>query len=330
MESPQSLADGQPLVDETKPALTRSISLRTAFVADPRAAFQKLVDVARVLCEAHAAGDERLLENLCKFAAAGHEAVASRYRLKSEQARPGAANVLAAAGHDQRRLLAMLGHELRSHLSPTKNACELLRRAVPDSAVTKGLCDIIDRQVAGMTRIVDELLDDARLRPGMVELHRRETTLEAIIARSVELAPLVGARNHTLLVDLGVDSLRVHADELWLSHALQNVISNAAKYTDPGGRIEVRVTRDRADAVISVHDTGVGLTPEQLETIFDLYVQGEQPPDRPSVGGLGVGLNLARLLIERHGGTIQASSEGLGRGSVFTIRLPCLPPSAKR
>jgi signal transduction histidine kinase len=178
-----------------------------------------------------------------------------------------------------------------------------------------------------MTRIVDELVEDARSRPGGVELHRKEMALEEIIARSVELvAPLVAARQHTLLIDIGADSLRVEADELWLAHAVQNVIGNAAKYTNPGGRIEVRVARDGAHAVISVHDTGVGLTPDQRETIFDLYVRAEQPRDRPAAGGLGVGLYFARFLIERHGGAIQATSEGLGRGSVFTIRLPCVRP----
>jgi signal transduction histidine kinase len=179
----------------------------------------------------------------------------------------------------------------------------------------------------GTIRIVDELLEDARLRPGGVELHRKEMPLKEIIARSVELvAPSVAARKHALLIDLQSDSMRVAADELWLSHAIQNVIGNAVKYTDPGGRIEVRVARDEAYAVISVRDTGVGLAPEQLERIFNLYVQPEQPPDRPPVGGLGIGLYFARFLIERHGGTIQAASEGLGRGSAFTIRLPCVPP----
>jgi signal transduction histidine kinase len=135
---------------------------------------------------------------------------------------------------------------------------------------------------------------------------------------------LVEARKHTLLIDIRTASLRVEADELWLSHAVQNVLGNAAKYTDPGGRIEVRVATDGADAVISVHDTGVGLAPDQIEKIFNLYVQVDQPPARPAAGGLGVGLHFARYLIERHDGTIRATSEGLGRGSVFTIRLPCV------
>jgi signal transduction histidine kinase len=326
----------------TKPAAGRLPSRPTGFAAEnpalaelgqslatlPRAILQKLADVALGLCEAHAAGDARLLANLSKFASASYETLASRDRAESELASQRAMEVLAASTqYDHHRLLAILGHELRSHLAPAKNACELLQRGVLDSAATKRICAIIDRQVDGMTRIVDELLEDARLRPGGVELHRREMALEEIIARSVELAaPLVAARKHTLLIDIGTESLRVQADDLWLSHAIHNVIGNAAKYTDPGGRIEVHVAKDGAYAVISVHDTGVGLAPDQREKIFDLYVQAEQPPDRPAAGGLGVGLHFARFLIERHGGAIRATSEGRGRGSVFTIRLPCVPP----
>jgi signal transduction histidine kinase len=320
--SPTSLATDSPAFGEF------AQSLATA----PRAILRKLADVLLALSEAHAAVDARLLENLSKFAAAGYDAIASRDRLDAELASRRAQDVLAAStGHDHHRLLAISAHELRNHIAPAKNACELLQRAVLDEATTKRMCAIIDRQLDAMTRIVAELLDDARLRSGKVELHRRETALEAIIARSVELvAPLVAARNHTLLIDVEADGSRVEADELWLSHALQNVIGNAAKYTDPGGRIEVRVTREGAYAVIGVRDTGVGLAPEQLETIFDLYAQVGQAPDRPAAGGLGVGLYFARALIERHGGAIRATSDGLGRGSVFTIRLPCVTPSAAR
>jgi signal transduction histidine kinase len=343
MESPPVLerAEFPALVAGTEADVGQSAPRPTAFATEnralvelgqglaslPHAILQKLADFTLRLCEAHAAGDARLLENLSRFAAAGHEAIARR-GVESELASRRAVDVSAASiGYDHHRLLAILAHELRSHLAPAKNACELLQRGVLDSAGTKRTCAIIDRQIDGMTRIVNELLEDARLRPGGVQLHRKEMALEEIIARSVELAaPLVAERKHTLLLDIGADSLRVDADELWLGHAVQNVIGNAAKYTNPGGRIEVRVARDEAYAVISVHDTGVGLAPHQRETIFDLYRQGEQPPDRPAAGGLGVGLFFARFLIERHGGAIQATSEGPGRGSTFTIRLPCVSP----
>lgn len=319
--SPTGLATENPSLAE----------LAQSLAAAPRAFLQKLADAALGLCEAHAVEDARLLENLSKFAAAGYDAIASRDRLEAELASRRAADVLAAsAEHDHHRLLAIFAHEVRSHLSPAKTACELLQRSVLDEATAKRMCAIIDRQLDAMTRIVSELLDDSRFHSGKVELHRRETALEDIIARSLELAaPLVAARNHTLLVDAGV-GLRVEADELWLSHALHNVIGNAAKYADPGGRIEVRVAKEGGNAVIDVRDTGVGLAPGQLETIFDLYAQAEQLPCRPAAEGLGVGLYFARFLIERHGGAIRATSEGVGRGSLFTIRLPCVTPSAAR
>lgn len=343
MESSQAL----PLVAVgTRPDVGRPAPSPTAFATEnpafaelaqslataPRAILQKLADVALGLCEAHAVGDARLLDNLSKFAAAGYEAITSRDRLEAELASRRASDALAAStGDDNHQLLAIFAHELRGHLAPAKNACDLLQRAVLDEAATKQMCAIIGRQIDAMTRIVGELLDDARFHSGKIEIHRREMALEEIIARSVELAaPLVAARDHTLLIDAGADGLRVEADELWLSHALQNVIGNAAKYTDPGSRIEVRVARDGEYAVIGVRDTGVGLAPEQLETIFDLYAQAEQSSDRPAAGGLGVGLYFARFLIERHGGAIRAASEGPGRGSVFTIRLPCVTPSAAR
>jgi signal transduction histidine kinase len=299
--SPADFATENPAFAELAKSLARA----------PRAILQKVADAALGVCEAHAAGDVRLLDNLV---------LASRR----------AAGVLAdSAEPAHHRILAIFAHELRSHLAPAKNACEVLRRGALDEATSTRMCAIIERQLDAMTRIVSELLDDARLHSGRLELHRRETALEEIIARSVELAaPLVTARNHTLLIDVGADDLRVEADELWLPHALQNVIGNAAKYTNPGGRIEVGVEREGACAVINIRDTGLGLAPEQLETIFDLYTQVEQQRDRPAVEGLGVGLYFARFLIERHGGAIRAASEGLDRGSVFTIRLPCVTPSA--
>lgn len=319
--SPSAVATANPAFAEF------AQSLATA----PRAILQKFADVALGLCEAHAVGDARLLDNLSKFAAAAYEGVASRDRREAELGRRALDALAESTGHGHPQLLALFAHEVRSHLAPAKNACEVLQRGALDEATTKRMCAIIDRQIDAMARIVGELLDDARLRSGKVELHRREMALEEIIARSVELAaPLVAVRKQTLLVDVGTDGLRVEADELWLVHALQNVIGNAVKYADRGGRIEVRVTRDGQYAVISVCDTGVGLAPDQVETIFDLYAQAEPPPDRPVPEGLGIGLYFARLLIELHGGAIRATSEGIGRGSVFTIRVPCITPGDAR
>ena len=271
------------------------------------------------------AEDARLMTSLGRFAAGACDVIGELDRLERELTERRAAMAqLTTADRNKDRLLAILGHELRNQLAPTRNASELLKRDVIDIATTRQISRIIDRQVTGMTRLIDELLDAAHLRGGSLELHRTDTALANIIASTIAtVEPLVASRNHTLVVDLPTEPVRLAGDEMWLSHALQNLIGNAAKYTDPGGRIDVRVTRDGTDAVVTVSDNGVGLDAAQLEAIFELYVQLGQSPRRLAVGGLGVGLYLTRLVVEGHGGTIQATSEGPGLGSEFTVRLPC-------
>jgi signal transduction histidine kinase len=222
------------------------------------------------------------------------------------------------------QLAAIFGHELRSHIAPIKNAAELLRCAALDREMTLNVAALINRQVDGMTRLIDELLASTRSETLLPTLRRGDITVEDVVKLSVELvAPLASARRQTLLISMPAAPVRVAADEMWLAQALQNVLGNAVKYTDAGGQIEVEAKRDLADVVISVRDTGVGLTPTQLETVFDLYAQVAQPATRPPAGGLGVGLHVAKWVIEAHGGSIQASSKGLGRGTTFVIRLPC-------
>jgi signal transduction histidine kinase len=179
-----------------------------------------------------------------------------------------------------------------------------------------------------MTRLVDDLLDIARLRAGNLEMQCTEVPLGDIIEQSIELVrPVLAARNHTLVVELPADPLWLEADVMWLSQGLQNLLCNAAKYTEPGGRIVVNVRRDAAVAVITVSDTGIGIAAEDLNEIFELYVQLGQDRTRLSSEGLGVGLYLVRLLVEAHGGNILASSAGRGCGSEFVVRLPCKPAS---
>jgi signal transduction histidine kinase len=219
------------------------------------------------------------------------------------------------------QIVPIFVHELRSHLAPIKNASELLQRSTLNPATTQQAAAIIERQVDGLSRLVDALLASAQSK-GLL-LRRTTVTVSSLIVRSVQIVePLVSARRQTLSIRLPPDSIRVAADEMWLEQALQNVIGNAVKYTDPGGRIEVDVKCDGPDVVISVRDSGVGLAAAELETVFDLYKQIAQSPTRPPVGGFGVGLNVAACVVEAHGGSIRATSEGLGRGSTFVIRLP--------
>jgi signal transduction histidine kinase len=221
-------------------------------------------------------------------------------------------------------LVAIFGHELRSHLAPIKNASELLKRSTLDPAMVRQSAGIIERQVDGMTRLVDELLAAALSHAVRPKLRRADVALDRVIRRSVEIVePLVSSHDQTLVISLPSEPIRLEADEIWLARALQNVIGNATKYTDPGGRIELDAKLDGTQVVITVRDTGVGLAPAELETIFDLYMQIPQPATRTPADGLGVGLHLTRFLIEAHGGSIHAMSEGPERGSTFIIRLPC-------
>ena len=253
------------------------------------------------------------------------KAVAAAARGGSEHrcADAGTASSL-ALGNAGKDPLAILVHELRSHIAPIKNASELLRRATITPAAALQAAAIIERQVDGMTRLMDELLPVATSKGLAPKLRCAETAVQVLVERSVEIIePLVSARRQTLLIHLPAEPIRVAADEMWLTQALQNIIGNAAKYTDPGGKIEVDVERDAVDVVISVRDTGIGLAPDQLAAVFDLYAQVAQPATRPAVGGLGVGLNVAASVVEAHGGSICARSEGLGHGTTFVIRLPC-------
>jgi signal transduction histidine kinase len=235
-----------------------------------------------------------------------------------------AASALLALGDANKDPLAILVHELRSHIAPIKNASELLRRPTITPAAAMHAAAIIERQLEGMTRLVDELLPAATSKGLRPKLRCAETAVQVVVERTLEIVePLVSARRQTLLLHLPEEPIRIAGDEMWLTQALQNVIGNAAKYTDPGGKIEVDVERDAVDVVISVRDTGIGLAPHQLAAVFDLYAQVAQPATRPAVGGLGVGLNVAASVVEAHGGSIRATSEGLGHGTTFVIRLPC-------
>jgi signal transduction histidine kinase len=275
------------------------------------------------------AEDARLLTSLGRFAAGACEAMTSLSRLEAESARQRNTNArLTTADQSRDRFLAILGHELRNQLAPTQNAAELLKRDTLDAETRRYVSRIIDRQVGGMTRLVEDLLDMARLRAGNLEMRRADVPLCEIIESTIEIVrPVVAARNHTLVVELPAEPLWLQADVMWLSQGLQNLLGNAAKYTEPGGRIVVKVRRDDAVAEITVSDTGIGIAREDLSEIFELYVQVRHGEGRGPGEGLGIGLYLVRLVVEAHGGNIEASSAGRGCGSQFTIRLPCATAS---
>ncbi|WP_139558729.1 PAS domain S-box protein [Methylotetracoccus oryzae] len=233
---------------------------------------------------------------------------------------------------DQRKdeFLAMLAHELRNPLAPIGNAVDILRRPNLDAAQMAWCRDIIDRQTAQMTRLVDELLDIFRITRGKIELLKAPLAVADIVQRAIEtVLPLINERRHELAVNLPPEPVWVEGDMVRLAQAVSNLLNNAAKYTNQGGRIELTVESGGNEAVIRVRDTGQGVDAAALPHLFIPFYQVSRTLDR-SEGGLGIGLSLVKKLVDLHGGSVAAFSAGRGHGSEFTIRLPRLldPPSA--
>ena len=230
---------------------------------------------------------------------------------------------LEEADHRKDEFLAMLAHELRNPLAPLRNALHIVRQRGPDRrAVTRHALDLMDRQVGHLVRLVDDLLDVSRITRGKVELRKEAIDLAEAATRAVESArPLIDARRHRLTYEGPPAPVRVEADPVRLTQVIGNLLTNAAKYTDEGGRITLTVGWEAGEAVVRVRDTGVGIAPEMLPRVFDLFTQVERTLDRAQ-GGLGIGLTLVRSLVELHGGSVQAFSGGVGAGSEFVVRLP--------
>lgn len=214
--------------------------------------------------------------------------------------------------------LALLSHELRNPLTPILTAAQILRlRADPEAQID---LDVIVRQAKHLVRLVDDLLDVSRVARGKVTLARRRVEASSIVAAAVEATrPLIEQREHRLELSVPLEGLAVEADEVRLTQVLANLLSNAAHYTPPGGRVAVSAQRDGRDVVLRVRDTGVGIDPSLMPNLFEMFTQGER---ERRAGGLGLGLSLVRALTEAHGGTVAAHSEGPGCGSEFTVRLP--------
>ena len=232
-----------------------------------------------------------------------------------------------AANRAKDEFLAMLGHELRNPLAPILTALQLM--SLRDGAdATRKERAVIDRQVRHLVRLVDDLLDVSRIARGKIELSRGYVELSSVVAQAVEMAsPLLEERRHNLHLRIPRTGLIVHGDQTRLSQVVQNLLTNAAKYTEPGGRIEVEASRHGKIIELHVRDNGIGISAEMLPTVFDLFVQSRQAVDR-SQGGLGLGLTIVRTMVELHGGSVEARSDGVGHGSAFVIRLPAAQASA--
>jgi signal transduction histidine kinase/CheY-like chemotaxis protein len=217
--------------------------------------------------------------------------------------------------------LAMLAHELRNPLAPIRNVSEILIHGAGANERIEAMAGILRRQINQLTRIVDDLLDVSRVTQGRIELQRGTVDLAAVVSDACEsVQPLISERGHVLHIAVVPSHVYVNGDRERLIQCVSNLLINAVKYTDRGGRIEVDVRPDGPEVCLSVTDNGVGIAPELLPQIFELFVQSARSLDR-SQGGLGIGLSVVRRLIEMHGGKVTASSAGLGQGARFEIRL---------
>ncbi|HEY3475707.1 MAG TPA: ATP-binding protein [Anaerolineales bacterium] len=218
--------------------------------------------------------------------------------------------------------LAMLAHELRNPLAAVANAFEVLRRLPAIPAVGLNTCQIAEGQLRQLRKLIDDLLDVSRMTHGKITLEKTRSELSAIVAQALEtMKPFLSSRMIQLDIDMCADALWVDADFVRLAQVIGNVLHNAGKYTSAGGRVTVRTAQDRSDALITIRDDGHGIPETLLPYIFDLFVQGDQSLSRTE-GGLGIGLTLARSIVGLHNGSIQARSEGVGKGTEFTVRIP--------
>lgn len=215
--------------------------------------------------------------------------------------------------------LAMLGHELRNPLAPIVTALEIARLRAGELSPD---LQIIQRQVKHLTSLVDDLLDVARVTGGKIELNSAVVEIAAVIANAIDMArPLIEQRRHLLQVQVPATGLAVHVDARRMAQVISNLLINAAKYTEPAGRIAIRAQQEGETVCVAVQDSGVGISAELLGRVFDMFEQGHGG-GRHSKGGLGVGLAIARSIVQLHGGSITASSPGINQGSEFTVRLP--------
>lgn len=221
--------------------------------------------------------------------------------------------------------LATLAHELRNPLAPIRNGLQIMRMAADKPDTVARVRDVMERQVNQMVHLVDDLLDVARITRGQIELKPDRIDLKNVIASAVETnLPLIEANRHQLQLELDEQALMLDADPTRLAQVVGNLLNNAAKYTPAGGQISLIARRDHNEAVIAVRDSGIGIPPAALGSVFDMFTQVGQNMGRAQ-GGLGIGLSLVRRLAELHGGSASAASDGPGKGSTFTIRLPLLP-----
>jgi signal transduction histidine kinase/ActR/RegA family two-component response regulator len=299
--------------DDTKVQLVKVLGIR-AYVCHPLLAGDRLLGTlsfASRFKNQFDADELAFLETICKYVTVAYE----RLRLLKE---------LKAADRRKDDFLAMLAHELRNPLAPIRTAVKVLHLKGSDAPEARWARNIIDRQVEHLTRLIDDLLDVSRITLDKLDLRQEPVELSEIIAGAVESGrAFIEQRGHQLTVTLPRERVYVNGDPVRLAQVFLNLLNNAAKYTEHGGRIWLTADRQQDHAVVSVKDTGVGIPRDKLPRLFEMFYQVDASLERAH-GGLGIGLSLVRRLVESHGGSVDARSEGPGRGSEFTVRLPVL------
>jgi PAS domain S-box-containing protein len=299
--------------DDPSVQLIKSLGIR-AYACNPLMAENRLLGTlsfASRIKDQFDPSEVAFLETICQYVTVAYE----RLRLLNE---------LKEADCRKDEFLATLAHELRNPLAPVRNAVQVLRFKGADESELRWSRDVIDRQVAHMTRLIDDLLDISRITRNKIELRKERVDLAEVVREAVETSqPLIERSGHHLTVTLPPEPIYLHADLLRLSQVLTNLLTNAAKYTDRGGDIWLTVERQAGEVVVRVKDTGVGIPAEKLPGLFQMFFQVDRALGR-SQGGLGIGLSLVRRLVELHGGSVKAHSAGRGQGSEFTVLLPAL------
>jgi signal transduction histidine kinase len=241
-----------------------------------------------------------------------------------------AESALKEADRNKDEFLAILAHELRNPLAPIRNAVEIMRRRPIEDPQLTWARDLVERQLGHLARLVDDLLDVSRITRGAITLAREPVLVATVVTRAIEtVQPLIARQTHELLVDMPDPALEVEGDLTRLTQALSNLLNNAVKYTEAGGQIKIAVRRLGEMTEIRVKDSGLGISPELLPRLFNLFTQADATTHRAQ-GGLGIGLALVRRLVEMHGGTVSASSSGVNCGSEFVMRLPLMARRAVR
>ncbi len=305
--------------DDPKVQLVKSLGIRV-YACHPLLSGDRLLGTlsfASRTRDQFDADEMGFLRTISQYVAVAYE----RFRLVEQ---------LREADRRKDEFLATLAHELRNPLAPIRNGLEIMKLAGGDKTAVEQVRPMMERQLHHMTRLIDDLMDLSRISRGKIELQKTRMPLADAVRNAIDTSrPDIEAKRHELIVDMPAEPIHVEGDLTRLTQVFANLLINAAKFTGPGGRIHLSVDQQGGDVVVLVEDTGVGIPPHLLNRVFDMFAQVDRPLAR-SAGGLGIGLNIVKRLVELHGGSITAESGGHGMGSRFTVRLPVMPSSASQ